>query len=274
MLPICTHCSVVNPWECDENEHMNARFYADRFQQAAANFSIAAGIVHPNNWKQRLGLRFYCEAQAKQQLLVESATLAGYPHSRVVGHRLLDASSGKLLATAIDQSPWQSNKQSIPSRAFDPRFDYSGENPNTISAPETEQDALANGGFSSGSITIGPVDVDAEGYCLNQVYVGLFSDGAATAWTTMGLNRNVLKFNRWGCMVVNLSMVILKPSQPGDVVKQISRIIKLRSRTVTMRHNQFNAETGEPIARSLATGMLVNLNTRRAIHFPQHVVPV
>ncbi|MEM7797120.1 MAG: acyl-CoA thioesterase, partial [Cyanobacteria bacterium P01_C01_bin.118] len=163
---------------------------------------------------------------------------------------------------------------SIPSRPFNPRLDYSGEHPNTISAPETEQDALMDGGFSSGSITIGLADVDVEGDCLNQVYVGLFSDGAATSWKTMGLSRNVLKFNRWGCMVVNLSMVILKPSQPGDVVKQISRIIKLRSRTVTMRHDQFNAETGEPIARSLATGMLVNLNTRRAIHFPQHVFSV
>ena len=272
MPPICTHFSRVNPWECDENEHMNARFYADRFQQAAANFSIAAGIVHPSNWKQRLGLRFYSEAQVKQHLLVESAILEGYPHGRAVGHHLLDASSSKLLAAAIDQSPWQSNKQSIPSRPFDPRLDYSDETPNTISAPETEQEALMDDGFSSGDITIGPADVDAEGACLNQVYVGLFSDGAATAWKTMGLSRNVLKFNRWGCMVVNLSMIILKPSQPGDVVKQISRIIKLRSRTVTMRHDQFNAETGEPIAYSLATGMLVNLNTRRAIHFPQHVL--
>lgn len=127
------------------------------------------------------------------------------------------------------------------------------------------------GGSPNGCITISPADVDAEGHCLNRLYVGLFGNGAAIAWNVMGFSRDVLQSHRWGCMMVNLPMVILSSLKPGIAVKQVSRIVKLRSRTVTMRHDQFNVETGEPIARSLATGLLVNLDKRRVIAFPPEI---
>ncbi|MEM9908734.1 MAG: thioesterase family protein [Cyanobacteria bacterium P01_D01_bin.44] len=249
---------------------MNAQFYADRFQQAAAEFARVANLVRPPDWEQRLTLRFHGEAQAEQPLVIESALIEDYPQGYAIGHRLLAASSGQLLASTIDRSPWQPQNLSIPSRPFEPRFDNPGENPNA-DAPKTEEDALRAGGFASGGITIGPADVDAAGHCLNRLHVGLFGDGAAIAWQVMELSRDVLQSHRWGCMVVNLSMVILSSLKPGIAVKQVSRIVKLRSRTVTLRHDQFNVVTGEPIARSLATGLLVSLDTRRAIAFPPEI---
>ena len=268
MSPICTHYSRVQPWECDENKHMNAQFYAARFQQATAEFAAATGLVRPRNSKQRLTLRFYAEAQTEQHLVVESALIEVSPHSYAIGHRLLDAASERLLATSIDQSPWQLQQRHLPSRSFEPRFDAPGIDPNSMNAPNTEQDALADGGFPSGRIAITPTNIGTDGHYPHRIYVALFGQGAAITWDVIGLKHDVLQSHRWGGMVVNLSMTILQPLQPGTLVKQVSRILTLRSRFITIRHDQFNVETGEPIARSVATGILVSLDTRRIIPFP------
>ncbi|MEM9120495.1 MAG: thioesterase family protein [Cyanobacteria bacterium P01_F01_bin.56] len=268
MSPICTHHSRVQPWECDENEHMNAQFYAARFQQATAEFAAATGLVRPLNSKQRLTLRFHAEAHTEQHLVVESALIEVSPHGYAIGHRLLDAASERLLATSIDQSPWQRQPGHLPSRPFEPRFDAPGIDPNPINAPKAEPDALADGGFPSGRIAIATKNMGTDGHYPHQIYVALFGQGAAIAWDVIGLTQDVLQSHRWGGMVVNLSMTILQPLQPGILVKQVSRIVTLRSRVMTIRHDQFNVETGEPIARSVSTGMLVNLNTRRIIALP------
>ena len=264
-------CIRDSAWECDDNRHLNARFYADRFQQASASFSARYGLSSALDAPRSLVYRFHREVRQSQILAIESVLVSSTPNGTAIGHRMIGSSDGSLFATALDDRGWRTGRQPVPVRRFVPTSDASRSPVNNDQGPSSIAGALDRGGISSGTGLIGAGDVDDRATCLDREHVGWISDGAAIVWQAIGLGADRLRDEGWGRMVVDLSVRIVGPATAGRVLEQASRVAGQRSRTLIMRHDQFDAVSGQRVASAQATGMLVCLDTRRALSFPTDV---
>ena len=273
MSVIETIRSFVNTWECDSHGHLNARFYAARFENAARCFARLAGFETEQKAPPRnLLIKFHSEARSGQLLVVDSAFLRDAPWKHAIGHRMFDASSGLLLASALDSTD---ALKSLPvsltqrfQRDYEPHRDGSKAASIVFEHVGDKDEIKARGGITTARGVILPADVDVDGNALEQTHVGFFSDGAAHMWQDIGLTK---QSSASGRAVVNLSMSFLAPLRAGDLVEQLSHVTRVRSRTITMRHYQFNAVTGAVSAIAEAVGMIMNLETRKSVAIPEHI---
>lgn len=269
--PVVTHRSIAKAWECDDNRHLNARFYADRFQQASAIFGVRYGLSGALDAPRSLVYRFHHEVRQGQILAIESTLVSGAPNGAAIGHRLIGPTDGRLFASVLDGRDWLTDGHDVPVRQFVASTDAPRSQLDSDQDPSGLAAALDAGGIRSGTGLIRGVDTGDHGICSDRVHVGYFSDGAAMVWQAIGLGADRLRDEGWGRMVVDLCVRRLRPAIAGQILEQISRVCGQRSRALVMRHDQFDAVSGHLVASAQAMGMLVCLKTRRALAFPPDV---
>ncbi len=99
-LPTLT--SRVESWECDFNDHWNARFYGRSFQLAAERVATLAGGPNPGMaLLAARSIRFHRELFVGTAVDVRSARIADGPWAGAVLHLL--SGGGRLSATALDR---------------------------------------------------------------------------------------------------------------------------------------------------------------------------
>ncbi len=98
-----THRSFANMWECDENDHMNVQFFIRRFDEAMAVYATLCGDgTATARLVRHRHVRFYREIRGGDSLLITSGKVADGPFKGRIVHRMVDAISGVLCTTALD----------------------------------------------------------------------------------------------------------------------------------------------------------------------------
>lgn len=277
MRPVETHRSFLNAWECDENDHLNVQFYFARFEQAARFFALHRGAGAPPELAARL-VRFHAEVTRGALLIVTSAGLEGAPRPGAIGHRLIEVTGDRLVATALDLPRDEPAVSEVHGAAAGTRRAYDGavEGPRSVALVPSDRpgrDALlANGGFVSARGVIGTADVDASGRSVDRAHVAAFSDGASHVWETVGLTRDLLETNGWGRVAVEMRLAVFARFCAGDLFEQVSRLAEVRDKTLTMQHFQYRAATGELMAAGEATGLAMDLSARKAVAMPRGLI--
>lgn len=266
--PISCYYGSVNRWECDENDHLNVRFYAEKMNQAIAVFLRAAGLEGCRVVTQHI--RFVQEARIATPLRIDCAPVSvgddRFELLSVMCQNLTDDPIAAFLSAVEweDEAPtrWQPLAE-VPEwatpRGVDPE--------NLYTVPDDLVRAEQLGFRTMGRGIIGAVECDARGELLLHHYVGRISDGMPNLWgfeTADAAERRDAE-GELGGAVVEYGLTYRTPLRAGDVFHQLSGIRSLGDKTQHMVHLVFN-ETTEALSLSAeAIGVAMNLDTRRAV---------
>lgn len=279
--PIETVRDTANTWECDENDHINVQFYARRFDDAVRSFLVQAGWQVPHRTLRLI--RYHAELRggepvhATTGMVTLESGLVALEHRLFASHRL-QAEEPQLAATALDVLP---DVQRDDLSAFD--------------LPDASTDALPKRGrleadqaLFAGSIdrlavtyrgvvpndAFGPDAESANGPRLTDRYlVGIISDAATHIWAEAGASDAWLRSRGWGRAAVQLQLRYATRPAPGDVVEIRSAIAGFSSRTISYRHVIINRMTDTLIAEADITSLMLDLGARRAVAWPQDMLP-
>lgn len=271
--PLETIRDTANSWECDENDHINVKSYAARFDIAVRSFLVEAGWQVPH----RIGrlIRYHAELRGGEPVHGTTGMVALENGQVALEHRLFASQrpGTPLSATALDVLPNVS------------RDDLSAFN---LPAPSAEAlpkaGALAftdmvDGATLAGLATtyrgviaptaFGAQTESANGAMLRDEYlVGMISDAATHAWALAGADDVWLRERGWGRAAVQLQLSYGARPTAGDVVVIKTGLRARSSKTISYRHHVVNAMSEELIAIADITSLMLNLETRRAMPWP------
>ena len=180
MASISCFFGSVNRWECDENDHLNVRFYAQKINQAVSIFLREMDAADAEAEIIGQHIRFVQEARVAAPLRVDcSMQGAGEGYWDVLclmRHNLTDEPvAGFITRVAGNHLPVvaDSDLTDAPDWAA-PR----GLNPDSpFPLPASSAAALEQGFVTMGRGVIGPQECDARGIVLAETYIGRISDG-------------------------------------------------------------------------------------------------
>ncbi|PLX37498.1 MAG: hypothetical protein C0606_04125 [Hyphomicrobiales bacterium] len=265
--------SIVNTWECDENAHMNVQFYYAHFDTAARHFATLAGLdedMTGPRWVRHV--RYHSELRVAELILVRSAIALDGPHPLTLVHELIEPVSGRLAATAIDgyartldvaDHPFATPlPDSAQPRSFEARA--------ITETPDSEA-LLSAGAAITYRGAIHPRHCDRDGAALDQTYISAFTDGAPHAWEVGGLAARWLAENGLGRVAVEMKLSLATGLRAGDLVHMVTKYTGVARKTFTFRHHLFESRTGRLAAVGDATGVVMDLATRKAIELPERI---
>lgn len=269
MALISCYYGSVNRWECDENDHLNVRFYAQKINQSVDVF------LHETLGTNSLAIvgqhiRFVQEARIATPLRVDCALLAVGPGfwdilslmhqnltdtpvagfiTRVAGEHLASADA----PVCVSAPDWAAP------RGLDPEHPF----PLPLSAAL----AIEQGFLTMGRGVIGRAECDDQGVALPEVYIGRISDGMPNLWafTSDSVEAEQRQSGALGGAALEYQLDVLAPLNNGDVFSHVSGIRKIGNKTQHMVHLLLNETRDEIALRAEAIGVGMDLETRRAV---------
>lgn len=266
------HRSFVNTWECDENGHMNVRFYLRRFEEGAAVFVAS----HSDNGSAAIlrhrHVRYHRELLEAESTLTLAAVPGDGPFKGYLVQVLKDISTGRICATSLDcfdglqVAATASDFDTL--EAASPRGLASGDAQADDDA-FLEQSLKAGRAITTNQMIVATDDLDAAGRLRTDRIVACFSDGASHIWEHAGVTTAWLNTNNHGRVSVEMKVQPVAGVEPGEVLGMISRVAGHQGRTFRLAHTLRSLEDGRPVARGEACCLVMNLETRRAVPLPE-----
>ncbi|MDZ7670990.1 MAG: acyl-ACP thioesterase [Gammaproteobacteria bacterium] len=275
-LPGMTPChwGSVNQWECDENDHLNVRYYACKINEAvqillSRQFGIDAETLPGRIRGQHI--RFLNEARAATPLRVDCAvahqdesrlSVVSLMHENVSGRPLagfvsdIDVSGLGLAAAGV-------TLPDVPEPAR-PR----GIDPAALpAAPQTWDEARDAGYRIVGRGVIARAECDDDGQMLPYAYVGRISDGMPNLWGYLNppQTQSAQSTGELGGAALEQRLDIIAPLRRGAVYSQLSGVRALGNKTQQMAHLIFDESRQRVAATMEAVGLAMDLETRRAV---------
>lgn len=258
---------TVNPWSCDNNRHLNFQFYCLEFDHAARWLAFVSGAGRDRPQPPTRHLRFHSELRAADGYRVASARIADGPQAHALVHWMSDSASGRLCATALD----------IGGEPFDcprvPGAQVAAALPRGIDVdePALALSAMAGGGWAPTVRTWVTAEHCAPGGGLAERHFAAMLAGAAShAWARAGLDAGWAQSHGFGRVAVEARLRHFEPARPGDAVVLHSRITAgAGSRSVRLQHHLHRLDDGAAIARADVTGLLIDMQSRRAVPLPE-----
>ncbi len=271
--PIETIRDTVNSWECDENDHINVKSYAARFDIAVRTFLVEAGWQIPHRIARVI--RYHAELRGGEPVHGTTGMIAFESGEIGLEHRLYASQreGAVLTATAVDILPDVSRDDLS---AFDlpaPSEDALPKGGSVYLAPMPEPsllDGLATTfrGVIPTTAFSAPVENANGARILDHHLVGMISDAATHAWALAGADDAWLRGRNWGRAAVQLQLTYGARPQAGDVVAIRTGLRTRSSKTISYRHHLVNVMRDELIAVADITSLMLNLQTRRAMPWP------
>lgn len=257
--------SRVESWECDFNDHWNARFYGRSFQLALETIPTLPGITDLGEAPRLTRyIRFHRELFVGAGVEVRSARLADGDYAGAILHQL--SSLGQLAATALDiggiavqgllpEVPAGSARLALP-RGLAGRDDTRW---------DSERDAtLAETG------PIRPSELDHRGWLLFEELVRRVALASHFHVGQLGFTDELRRETGVSRMAVETRVTQLCGAPAGTPVRVRSRVSQVGAKFFTVTHS---AEThaGLKLAFAEHSMVTVDLNTRRAIPVPDFI---
>jgi len=277
MNTIKTLYSFVNPWECDENDHLNVQFYYGRFEEADRQFQLMTGLNESLVGGRRVRyVRYHRELRAADLVTISSHIAFDGPHMLTVVHEMRNPAADALVATAMDgYEPSTTALKTIQARL------------NSYQAPMLEaatpvglpvspfaKKPTATGLLDSGAQicflgTVLPRHLGVENRADDKFALSCFTDGVAHVWERTPMTHVYLSENGLGRVAVEMKLTWVSPLKSGDPVKVITGLTGASDKTFTMRHHLFEARTDRLAAVCDVVALMMDLKKRKAVPLPE-----
>lgn len=269
-MSIETVRGFVNTWCADENDHLNVQFFAAFFEDASVQFQTLCGLAMAERQRPIVRhVRFHSELRVNEAVHVLSHAVAA---DRVV-HRLVETTSGRLSATCIDvfaDAP-QAFREAVKGQAGDLPDAAAGRSfPTDPKSPDPGGLAPAGGQVVLRTM-LRPQHCDGAGLMTDSALFACNSDSAPHFWKLVGIETPWLEDNRLGRVAMEIKANRIGPAHTGDPIHVVCRIVSTGRATLSFENHFVSTETGKVFAILQATGLLMDLDTRRAASLPDFV---
>lgn len=116
-----------------------------------------------------------------------------------------------------------------------------------------------------------PWHCDHMGHMNIRWYTAMFDDATWSFFASLGLTSSFMRENRCGLAALQQNTTYQSELLPGEVVVIRSRMQELRGKVIRFRHEMTKMENAKLVAATDFTGTHLNLETRRAMPFPDAV---
>lgn len=256
----------MNRWECDENDHMNVRFFLQKHWEtlAAGNSSMAHDQEDILDAIRIHHLRFHQEARLATPL---SGYFSVLPQSD--GHlRLLtelrQSFTQEVLSTSIHEldMPDSGLPAGIASRTLDAHAAPRGVQSGTSKFTQVEYDDLQTRGFALiGTGRIDGSECDSNGRLMPYRYMGRLSDSMPHLWGAVH-EKGVLDENEGGA-VLEYRLEYFKGLRADDCYEIWSGLHGVGTKLQEFIHLVFNGSHELAMAAE-AVGVRLDLNARKS----------
>lgn len=278
----------VATWECDENGHLNVRFFVAKATQGLASFAAAIGIPPGHRLEERdHHMRFVREARPAAPLAVDVRVI-GLPADDAAAMQVLlevvSPESGEVHATLLARvlpvdadgavQRWTSAQLEAAGAHVDVLPDHAA--PRGIpEAPGTTLPQLADaeraGLIEISRGCIGPGDCDTAGRMEACHFIGRVSDGIVNMLARLhgpeGLEARME--GRLGGAVVEYRLLYHQRPRSGDLITVRTGVRAISGRSHRLVHWLFDVRSGDCLCTSEAVAVTLDLQTRRAVELPE-----
>jgi len=116
--------------------------------------------------------------------------------------------------------------------------------------------------------TVYPWHCDHMGHMNVMWYVGKFDEATWQLFCSIGLSPTRLRNEKIGMAAVEQRLEYKRELLAGDLLTIRSWIEEMREKSLVLVHEMINQETEELAARTVITGVCMDLTTRKASYFP------
>ncbi len=263
----------VNRWECDENDHLNVRFYAHKMYQTLQAGLVESGLVsahkiHVTQQIRSMHMRYIAEARIAAPLTGFFGVVHKAGDDVTAVAELRHTSTNDLMASYVFELtlPGAPDVDTVPM----PEGAGSRGLPAECStfATLSLQEALDSGFRISGQGVVQAEECDPSGHLLFYQYIGRVSDAVPNLWA--GLDE---ASERGGGMLGG-AVLEYRTDKPGnlklgDIFTLVSGFTGLGDKTKHLAHLLFDNESGSCVAASEAVAINMDLVARKAISIPE-----
>lgn len=279
----------VNRWECDENDHLNVRFFVAR--AAEGLIGLAAELGLPQAFTPRAGatlmvrehhIRFLKEARDNAPLHMLGGVISLGDTDAVVLQLLVHSLTGEIAAsfrTRVEHVtaqegrpfPWSGRTREL-ARALMVEPPPQGL-PRGLSGDAAAPAASLARANAAGMIRIGlgglsPADCDAFGRATQALVIGRVADGVSRLIDPLRLmiaGHAEPPLTRTGGVLLEYRIHYLAWPRAGDRIEIRSGLIAVTSRTLHIAHWMLDPATGAPWAAAEAISIVMDLDARKSV---------
>lgn len=285
--PHIIHRSNVNAWQCDENGHLNVRYYIGKNHQGLPHLLAETGltprILRDSNVRPRLvdqHARFHREARLAMPLTVYGA-IAASDGARVTAYCELRHSTNDMLYSTFNSQIDLVDRESGEVRCLDVDVRQSGfevpEHGNIRSlhledAPAASvTEALELGYFESGRGTVMAEECDRDGRMEIYQYAGRVADAIPYFLSVMQSEKEfgLRAAGKLGGAVIENRVEYCRELQAGDRFVILSGSHSFATKTQRLSHLIFDLESGRLAAHIQGIAVALDLETRKAVPFSE-----
>jgi len=261
----------VNRWECDENDHLNVRFFAQKVHQAVDIFTreVAGEVAEPVRITAQ-HIRFVAEARMATPLRVDCGLLSVGDTGWDVLALMVNHQSGTPVAGFVSRVE-RCGLADVPPPATVEAPDWAvprGIDPDNPFPPPADLESAFRMGFQTmGRGVIGTEECDAAGRLNPHACIGRISDGMPNLWAFTADEGTAAArgSGSHGGAALEYRLTVHRPLAAGDVFRHVSGIRAIGNKTQHMVHLLWNETRSELAATAEAIGVAMDLSTRRAI---------
>lgn len=281
----------ANTWECDENGHMNVRFYVNRMMEGLAELAARAGMPHafreraPSTLRPRdQHIRFLREAHPARPLVMTGCVLEIAENSALI-YQQIDHLSGEPCAafrTWVDHIDVESGRAFPFSRAASAALDALIGTPPAELGPRSLDptaiplarpmlaDADAAGVPVVGRGVVPGDHCDAHGVMLPELFIGRLSDSMPILlrpWRERmaEIAQASGQSTRSGGAVVEYRLLYRRWPRKGERFVVRSALADVKEKTHSFVHWIMDPGSGEAWCTAQVVAVALNLETRKII---------
>lgn len=268
----------VNRWECDENDHLNVRFYLHKVHQALVCAGHHFGLLPPTDATTLLAalrchhIRFLREARMAVPLTGECMVVSWQAPRLTLFAQLRHSLTDEVMATFISEFE-------LPGQAVLPDFaptigpvpDY-GKPRGLKAAPSPwatcdQSQARALGYLPVGAGVVQPDECDDAGQLLRWHYMGRTSDAMPNFWSRLQSPQDpgARSEGYVGGAVLEYRMQFERPLASGDAFTHLAAVGEIGNKTQEIGHLLYHNATGALALCAEALGISLDLSTRKSI---------
>ena len=270
----------VNRWECDENDHLNVRFFVEKHWQsvcaAAASIGLPA-VANPDDYIGALKtqhIRFLAEARLSTPIS-GYVGVVGVKDGRVeVLTELRHSHTQTPLSTCLHSLQLQVTK---PAEILEPPLHAQPRGISPADLPHaalTLDTALNNGFFTVGKGMATSEECTAADQLRVHHYMGRVSDAMPHLWGRFEQadeeSSDTAAPVEEGGAVLEYRMHYHQPLRCGDTFEIVSGVRDVSAKVQQFAHLMYHAENGRIVVSAQAAAVRMDLQQRRAITLPEH----
>jgi len=258
----------VNSWECDENDHLNVRFYVEKHCQTLCGGASALGLFVSAQAQDVLGsvtvqhIRFLQESRLAAPLSGYVGVIAVNAEFTDVLTELRQSYTGEVLCTCIHRLAGVGGKVSATLE------DYAA--PKGVEDSDlrhTVLDLAAVPGYGFHPIGMGVMQVgecDVQGVPLLHNYMGRISDSMPHLWGDLHGETGMMDENEGGA-ILEYRLRYHRPLHLGRHFTLMSGVSAVGAKVQGFAHLMFETVTGDLCVSAEAAGVRLDLTERRAM---------